>query len=246
MSKLPDPVLIIGARSDIGVALAHAYAAEGCALILAARNPATLSETKADLEVRHQVQVKTLACDVTEPDPEPFFTALGEIPGTVIMVAGLLGDQAASAADAETAERVMATNYNGPARLLLAAARRMEARGSGAIIGISSVAGDRGRASNFIYGSAKAGFTAFLSGLRNALAGKGVHVLTVKPGFVATRMTADMDLPARLTAQPDEVARAIVKAHKAQRDVIYVKPIWRLVMLVIRLIPERIFKKMSI
>lgn len=246
MSKLPDPVLIIGARSDIGVALAHAYASEGCALVLAARDPELLSGIKVDLEVRHQAQVRTLACDVTEPNPETFFTALGELPGTVIMVAGLLGDQEISAADAAIAERVMATNYNGPARLLLAAARRMEARGSGAIIGISSVAGDRGRASNFIYGSAKAGFTAFLSGLRNALAQKGVYVLTVKPGFVATRMTAGMDLPPRLTAQPDEVARAIVQAHKTKREVIYVKPIWRLVMLVIRSIPERIFKRMSI
>ena len=122
----------------------------------------------------------------------------------------------------------------------------MEARGSGAIIGISSVAGDRGRASNFIYGSAKAGFTAFLSGLRNALASKGVQVLTVKPGFVATQMTAGKDLPPRLTAQPAEVARAIVSAHKKGRDVIYVKPVWRIVMLVIRTIPERVFKRLPL
>lgn len=246
MPTLPDPVLIIGARSDIGVALAHAYAANGCALILAARDPAALAEAKADLEVRHGAKVDLVACDVTDADPEPFFERLGETPGTVIMVAGLLGDQAASAADAATAERVMATNYNGPVRLLLSAARRMQARGSGTIIGISSVAGDRGRAANFIYGSAKAGLTAFLSGLRNSLARQNVHVMTVKPGFVATRMTFGMDLPPRLTAQPDEVAQAILRAHKAGRDVIYVKPIWRVVMLVIRIIPERIFKGMSI
>jgi short-subunit dehydrogenase len=246
MSKLLDPVLIIGARSDIGVALAHAYAAEGCALVLAARDPDGLSATKTDLEVRYDAQVSLVACDVTDPDPEPFLAKLAEMPGTAIMVAGLLGDQASSAADVALAERVMATNYNGPARMLLAVANRMQARGCGAIIGISSVAGDRGRASNFIYGSAKAGFTAFLSGLRNALAAKGVHVLTVKPGFVATRMTAGMDLPPRLTAQPLEVAQAVVRAHKADRDVIYVRPIWRLIMLVIRTIPERIFKRLSL
>ncbi len=246
MPKILDPVLIVGARSDIAVALAHVYASEGCALVLAARDPAALAEIKADLEVRHDARVSVVACDVTDPDPEPFFNGLGETPGTVVMVAGLLGDQDDSAADAATAERVMATNFNGPARMLLAAARRMQARGSGVIIGVSSVAGDRGRASNFIYGSAKAGFTAFLSGLRNSLAKKGVHVLTVKPGFVATQMTAGMDLPARLTAQPAEVAKAIVSAHKAGRDVIYVKSLWRIIMLVIRHIPERIFKGLSL
>jgi decaprenylphospho-beta-D-erythro-pentofuranosid-2-ulose 2-reductase len=246
MSKLPDPVLIVGARSDIAVALAHEYAARGCALILAARDPTALATIKADLEVRHDARVTVVACDVTDLDPEPFFVSLEQTPGTVVMVAGLLGDQAANAADAALAEQVMATNFNGPARLLLAAARRMAARGSGAIIGISSVAGDRGRASNFIYGSAKAGFSAFLSGLRNAMAKQGVHVLTVKPGFVATRMTADMDLPPRLTAQPAEVAKAVVRAQERGRDVIYVKPIWGVVMLVIRTIPERIFKRMSI
>jgi len=93
----------------------------------------------------------------------------------------------------------------------------MEARGHGMIIGISSVAGDRGRASNYLYGSAKAGFSAFLSGLRNRLARKGVHVMTVKPGFVDTRMTAGMKLPGPLTASPDSVARAILDAAQARK-----------------------------
>jgi short-subunit dehydrogenase len=246
MRKLDSPVLIIGARSDIAAALAHSYAARGCALILAARNAGSLATAKADLEIRYGVQVRIAECDVTEADPELFFETLGETPGTVVLVAGLLGDQAESAADARIAEQVMSTNYNGPVRLLLAAARRMERRGSGTIIGVSSVAGERGRGSNFIYGSAKAGFTAFLSGLRNALAKKHVHVLTVKPGFVATRMTAGMDLPAKLTAQPAAVAEAIVLAQEKGRDIIYTKPVWRLIMLIIRLIPERIFKKRSI
>jgi short-subunit dehydrogenase len=108
------------------------------------------------------------------------------------------------------------------------------------------VAGERGRASNFVYGSAKAGLTAFLSGLRNELAGKGVQVITVKPGFVATAMTADMDLPAALTAQPDEVARAVVAAQLRGRDVIYVRPLWRLIMTVIRAIPEGVFKRLKL
>jgi short-subunit dehydrogenase len=122
----------------------------------------------------------------------------------------------------------------------------MERRGSGTIIGISSVAGDRGRASNYIYGSAKAGFTAFLSGLRNRLAATGVHVVTVKPGFVDTKMTEGMKLPPLLTAQPSEVGQAVLAAERKRRDAIYVRPIWFPVMTVIRLIPERVFKKLHL
>jgi short-subunit dehydrogenase len=122
----------------------------------------------------------------------------------------------------------------------------MERRGSGTIIGISSVAGERGRASNYVYGAAKAGFTAFLSGLRNRLAAKGVRVITVKPGFVATRMTEGMKLPPRLTAQPEEVAAAILAATSRRFDVTYVRPIWWLIMAIIRLIPEPVFKKLKL
>ena len=122
----------------------------------------------------------------------------------------------------------------------------MSPGGSGCLVGISSVAGDRGRASNYVYGSAKAGFTAFLSGLRNRLAKQNVHVVTVKPGFVNTSMTEGMDLPAKLTAEPEEVANAIVKSVEKSRDIIYVRPVWQLVMAIIRNIPERIFKKTSI
>jgi Short-chain dehydrogenases of various substrate specificities len=136
----------------------------------------------------------------------------------------------------------MRSNYEGPALLTGLIAERFAARGSGTIIGISSVAGERGRASNYVYGSAKAGYTAFLSGLRNRLSKTGVHVMTVLPGFVRTRMTAGMDLPARLTAEPAAVAEAIFRAAGKQRDVIYVKPVWRLVMAIIRAIPEGIFK----
>jgi decaprenylphospho-beta-D-erythro-pentofuranosid-2-ulose 2-reductase len=140
----------------------------------------------------------------------------------------------------------MRANFEGPASILAHLANAMEARGSGTLVGISSVAGERGRASNYVYGSAKAGFTAFLSGLRNRLAKKGVHVVTVLPGFVATAMTEGMDLPARLTAQPEEVGAAVVEAVQKGANVIYVRPIWRIVMAVIRNIPEPIFKKTSI
>ena len=140
----------------------------------------------------------------------------------------------------------MRTNYVGPAQLMGALAERFARRGHGVLVGVGSVAGDRGRGSNYVYGSAKAGFAAFLSGLRNRLAASGVHVVTVKPGFVRTRMTDGMALPARLTAEPDEVAAAIVRAVRKRSDVVYVRGVWRPIMAVIRAIPERVFKRMRL
>lgn len=241
---IASPVVILGARSDIGRALARGYAAKGARIVLAARGD--IEADRRDLELRSGGEVKAASFDVTDGSPDAFFAGLGEQPGTVVMVAGLLGDQARSAEQDGEAARVMATNYEGPARYLLAAARAMKGIEGACIIGISSVAGDRGRGSNFVYGSAKAGLTAFLSGLRNAHAKAGLHVMTVKPGFVATQMTAGMDLPPPLTAQPDEVASAIIAAHEKRRDVIYVKARWRPVMTVVRAIPERVFKKLSL
>jgi decaprenylphospho-beta-D-erythro-pentofuranosid-2-ulose 2-reductase len=240
-------VLILGAASDIGIALAREYGKAGHALVLAARDASRLGTDAEDFRVRYQIPVSTIEWDVLSPNGGTAeISALPDLPDTVICVVGLLGDQAASERDGATSERVMRTNYVGPALILGEIANRFEARGSGCIIGISSVAGDRGRASNYIYGAAKAGFTAFLSGLRNRLAAKGVHVLTVKPGFVNTRMTAGMKLPKPLTAEPDEVARAIFAAASRRKDVVYVRPIWWLIMHVIRAIPERMFKRMKI
>lgn len=244
--QISSPVLILGARSDIGRALALAYAGKGCDVLLGARRAAELDADCADIRLRFGTASRAVEFDATAPDPDAFFRALPEVPGTVIMVVGLLGDHERSLSENAAAALVMESNYNGPARYLLAAARAMAGKDNATIIGISSVAGDRGRGSNFIYGSAKAGFTAFLSGLRNGLAGKGIHVLTVKPGFVDTQMTAGMDLPKALTAQPQAVAQAVLRAHLKQANVIYVKPMWRLIMLIIRSIPEFVFKKLKL
>jgi len=161
----------------------------------------------------------------------------------VICAVGAMGDQAQSQRDPAAAAQVLRANFEGPALILGLLAERFEAAGRGVIVGISSVAGDRGRASNYVYGAAKAGFTAFLSGLRNRLARGPVRVITVKPGFVATRMTEGLPLNPRLTAQPAEVAEAIRAADLRGRDVIYVRRIWRLVMAIIRALPEFLFKK---
>ncbi len=242
-----DPVLIIGGKSDIGLALAHCFAAAGRPVELAARAVAELAEDQADIALRHGVTVTLHELDILATDSFPaFLDSLPALPGIAICVVGLLGDQAASQVDADAAALVIRSNFEGPAILTGLLANRFEQRGRGTLVGISSVAGERGRASNYVYGSAKAGYTAFLSGLRNRLARKGVHVLTVLPGFVATRMTAGMDLPRRLTASPEEVAGAIFKSVSAGRNVLYVKPVWRLVMAIIRAIPERIFKGTSL
>src|SRR4051794_18771356 len=239
-----SPVLILGARSDIGRAIARQYAQNGCAIILAARQVNSLGADRTDLEIRYRIPASLAEFDATDSDPDRFFATLEPKPRTVVMVVGFLGSQIAAECDDVLSAEIMRANYLDPARFLLAAARAMEPRG-GCIIGVSSVAGDRGRRSNFIYGSAKAGFTAFLSGFRNRLFGK-VHVITIKPGFVETKMTAGMKLPAILTAQPNEVAKAVFKAQEKGRNIVYVRPIWRLIMLIIRLIPERLFKRLSI
>jgi decaprenylphospho-beta-D-erythro-pentofuranosid-2-ulose 2-reductase len=175
-----------------------------------------------------------------------FLDDLGPLPYMVVCAVGLLGDQAISERDAASARLVMDTNYVAPVLLLGEIANRMEQRGSGVIVGISSVAGERGRASNYVYGSAKAGFTAFLSGLRARLARRGVRVITVKPGFVATRMTAGMKLPPILTAKPKDVADGISKAIRRHRDVVYVRGIWMVIMALIRALPEPLAKRLHI
>lgn len=241
----PSPVLIVGAGSDIARALAGAYAAAGRPLYLAARNPDRLARDAVDLRLRHRVPVGEITFDILDRESHrPLLDGLDPFPGTVVCVAGLLGDQAESARDPGAGELVMRTNYLAPALFLGETANEMEHRGAGAIIGISSVAGDRGRAVNYVYGSAKAGFTAFLSGLRQRLAPHGVRVITVKPGFVRTRMTDGMRLPPLLTAEPEEVARAVVAAEAAGRDILYVRPIWRLAMALVRAAPEPLFKHM--
>lgn len=229
------------------MATAHEFARAGHPIQLAARQVERLEADRADLALRHGVPVSLHELDILDSAAMvPFLDGLPALPGIAICAVGLLGDQGESAADPLGAACVMRSNFEGPALLLGLLANRFEARGTGVLVGISSVAGERGRASNYVYGSAKAGFTAFLSGLRNRLAGRGVHVVTVLPGFVDTAMTAGMDTPAPLTAQPQEVARRILGAVTHRRNVIYVRPVWRLIMAIIRALPEALFKRLSL
>lgn len=236
--------LILGARSDIAMACARALAGQGWAVMLAARNAESLAPEVQDLTLRGGIPASAHEFDALDTDGfEGFADALGPLPDLVICAVGFMGEQAESQADPAAAARVIRSNFEGPALALGVFAERMEKRRAGVIVGISSVAGERGRASNYVYGAAKAGFTAFLSGLRNRFHGRGVQVITVLPGFVATRMTEGMDLNPRLTAQPEEVARAILTAVERGRAVVWVRPVWRLIMAVIRALPETLFKR---
>lgn len=240
-------LLIIGARSDIARACAREYARNGYDLYLAARNADELSAFARDVTTRTQQRVKLLELDILDyQSHQGFYDSMEEKPLGVISAVGYLGEQERAQSDFEEAQKIMDTNYTGVVSLVNIIANDFERRRSGFIVGISSVAGDRGRKSNYLYGSAKAAFTAYLSGLRNRLYEAQVHVLTVKPGFVATKMTEGMDLPEKLTAQPDEVASDIFQAQQKGKNVLYTKWIWRWVMMVIKMIPEWKFKRMSV
>jgi len=240
-------VFIIGAKSDIAKATASEYAKHGYDLYLAARNATGLEDFANDLHIRFNRKVVCMELDILAYDThEQAYQSLEPKPSGVISVVGYLGDQELAQTDASETERIINTNYTGVVNILNIIANDFEQRRDGFIVAISSVAGDRGRKSNYIYGSAKAALTTYLSGLRSRLHGSGVHVLTVKPGFVATKMTEKMDLPEKLTTQPENVAKNIYQAQQKGVSVLYTKWIWRWIMFSIQYIPEFIFKKMSL
>jgi short-subunit dehydrogenase len=214
---------------------------------LAARNSSRLNDFSKDITVRTNKIIKTIDLDILDyPSHQGFYDNLDEKPLGVICAVGYLGEQSTSQTSFDEAHQIIDTNFTGVVSLLNIITNDFEKRKSGFIVGISSVAGDRGRKSNYTYGSAKAALTAYLSGLRNRLYESNVHVMTVKPGFVDTKMTEGMDLPEKLTAQPEEVAEAIYKAQQKGGNVLYTKWVWRWIMLIIKIIPEWKFKGMSI
>lgn len=242
-------VMIIGANSAIAHEVSRCFAADGASLFLVARTEEKLAVAAQDLKVRGAARVDTLAADLTnlarhESLIEAAYQALGGI-DAVLIAHGTLGDQTALQKDVQATLDNLTTNAISYISLLTLLANRFEAQKSGCIAVISSVAGDRGRASNYIYGTAKAAVTTFASGLRNRLQKVGVNVVTVKPGFVDTPMTADKKKNF-LYAKPKAVGERIYKAMLKGEDVFYTPALWMLMMLIIRNIPERIFKKLSL
>ena len=240
----PSSVLILGATSDMAQAVALEFARKKHTLILAGRDLGRLRSMAEDLGKTYGVACMPMAFDALDTRMHrSFYESLDPRPGIVVCAFGQLPDQFGAQDDTALALESIQVNYTGAVSILEVAARDLEKRGTGCIVGISSVAGDRGRASNYFYGSAKAGFTAYLSGLRHRLFKSGVHVLTVKPGFARTRMTQGLPLPAKLTATPEQVAKAILKAMRRKQNTLYVLGSWYWIMAIVRNLPEFLFKR---
>ncbi len=240
-------VLILGAASDMSIAIAEKFSSKGYDIQLAARNVNRLLPLQSDLAIKYSVRVSVHEFDALAFDTHKrFFDSLEPKPDVTICVFGYLGENEKAATDWQQAGKIINTNYTGAVSILNVAAEYYASKRQGAIAGISSVAGERGRQSNYLYGSAKAGFTAYLSGLRNNLYHKGVHVTTVQPGFVYTKMTEDLKLPPLLTAKPEDVGEAVYKAVVRKKNTVYVKWFWKPIMMVIKTIPEFIFKKLKL
>jgi decaprenylphospho-beta-D-erythro-pentofuranosid-2-ulose 2-reductase len=239
--------LLLGAASDMSIAIAEKFASKGYHIQLAARNINRLLPLQSDLAIKYGVRVSTHEFDAIAFDThKSFFNSLEPKPDVTICVFGYLGENEKAISDWQQASQIINTNYTGAVSILNVAAEYYTSKGEGAIAGISSVAGERGRQSNYLYGSAKAGFTAYLSGLRNNLYHKGVHVTTVQPGFVYTKMTEDLKLPPLLTAKPEDIGEAVYNAVIKKKNVVYVKWFWKPIMTVIKNIPEFMFKKLKL
>lgn len=240
-------ILIIGATSDMARATALYFASRGFDLLLTGRDPEAVRLISSDITIRSGRKATPLLLDVLDfASHAAFVRSLPTGLAGVLCFAGYLGDQKRAEIDPTEALKIMQTNYTGCVSILSELANYFEGQKNGVIVGVSSVAGDRGRASNYFYGSAKAGFTAFLSGLRNRMSFYNVHVVTVKPGFVYTRMTEGLKLPGPLTATPEQVAQDIFKAWNRKKNTIYTRWFWRWIMQVICSIPEWKFKKMKL
>jgi len=242
-------ILIIGADSAIAQAVAKEFAKESPDFFLAAFDGEKLGLIAKDLKARGANSVETCPFDAHDTDShaEVLRKGLSTLQGidVAFIAYGTLPDQEACQASFEAAEREIRLNFVSVVSLLTILSNRMEEAGKGTIAVISSPAGDRGRQSNYVYGSAKGGLTVFLGGLRNRLAKKGVHVLTIKPGFVSTPMTAHLK-QGPLFVQPERVAADICKAVEKRKNVLYTPWFWQYIMIIIRNIPETIFKKLKL
>lgn len=246
-----ETVLILGATSAIAERFARLRAADGDRLLLVGRDAERLAQIADDLTARGAASAETLALDLAAP-PEGFaaafdamVTRLGHV-DVMLLAYGTLGDQAAAAADPAETVRLLTVNMTSACAWAGAAAAHMERRGRGTLAVIGSVAGDRGRRSNYVYGAAKGGLALFLEGLAHRFAGTEVRVVTIKPGFVDTPMTAGFEKSGPLWASPERVAADIGKAVAKGTPVAYTPWFWWGIMRIIRALPRPIFNKMNI
>jgi len=241
-------ILILGATSPIARALAAEFACEdGADLYLAARDTAECERVARDLSVRSERAVYSGAFDASDFNGHPNFVRgvierLGGLDGIVVAF-GTLGDETTAQSDPAAALKTITANFTGAVSIVTLAAERLKAQGHGFIIVLASVAGDRGRAKNYVYGSAKGALTLFAGGLRGRLARSGVHVMTAKLGFVDTRMTYGRE--SALTVSPAQAAQKIHAKWRRGAEVVYVPSFWRPIMAAIRMVPERFFKRLG-
>jgi hypothetical protein len=243
-------VLIIGATSAIATACARLWAAQGSEFFLVARSHEKLEQTAADLKGRGGAKITQYIMDATDTSAhramlEQCMSALGQI-DIALIAHGTLPDQKACEQDVDVALQEFANNGTSVIALLTLLANQFETQRCGSLAVISSVAGDRGRPSNYLYGTAKAAVSTFCEGLRARLFKIGVQVTTIKPGFVDTPMTRGLPLPGPLVATPEQVAQRIVKGIESRADTLYTPGFWALIMLIIKCIPTLIFKRLNL
>jgi len=244
---MSDRIVILGALSAIAEATARRFAASGAALVLVARDEARLKELAADLMVRGATCAHIALCDLAaEPDPEGRMRTWSDLLGGVsvaLIAYGVLGDQAASEKDLALTQQQIAVNFTSAALWAQAAANLLERQRGGTLLVIGSVAGDRGRASNYVYGAAKAGLATLTQGIAHRLTRSGARAVTIKPGFVDTPMTAGLAKGGPLWATPAQVADVIVRAAEKGGPVAYAPWFWRYILLIIRAVPAFLFHK---
>jgi decaprenylphospho-beta-D-erythro-pentofuranosid-2-ulose 2-reductase len=248
-TKITKKILVLGATSGIAEATCRIWAAQGAQMFLVARNGERLAAVAADLKTRGAAYVGTAVADLddTEKHAELLSHAINSLTGMDVayLAYGVLGDQAEAEQQFDHAAQILHSNFVAPVSLLTWLANFCVQRRAGVLAVISSVAGDRGRKSNYVYGSSKAGLSAFLGGLRNRIDREGVTVLTIKPGPVKTAMTASMKGSEKF-ADVNKVARSIANAIDKRADTLYVPFQWQPIMFVIRNLPEKVFKKLNL
>lgn len=241
-------MIVIGSNSEVAQAFVEKVLSEGerfPVIYLLSSNPDISDKFVKHLEVKYLQSCKIIALDLTNEVDYSLYEDLDS--DLLFCAAGYLGKNTAEGLyENKNTEQIIDINYAKLVPIINFFAKKMEEKRRGTIIGLSSVAGERGRQSNFIYGSAKAAFTTYLDGLRNYLFDKKVHVITIKPGFMATKMTEGLPLNPKLTASPKQAAEFIYKAYKKKKNTAYVLPIWCVIMFLIRNIPEFIFKKLKL
>jgi NAD(P)-dependent dehydrogenase (short-subunit alcohol dehydrogenase family) len=247
----PIRVIVLGATSAIAIATARLYAEQQRAhILLAGRQERRLLEVAADLRARGAGVVETAACELADPADahRQFGEWVSRLGGVdhVLLAYGLLGEQAAAENSQQVAADILAVNFTSQALWALAAAAVLEGQGHGALVVFGSVAGDRGRRSNFVYGAAKAGMTALVEGIAHRFASKGPRAVLVKIGPTITPMTAHLERKGPLWASPEQVARTIHASASRGGPVVYAPRRWRFIMSIIRHLPAVLFNRVNI